>query len=98
MGKTREERAINGTWSAVMLQFACGDISANRSAAPEKWEEHRSIHKVSSSSNKGRGVCCILSALFHDGAMHCRQTHMQKESPLYTFHEKQNSIECSVMT
>lgn len=66
MGKTREERerAINGTWSAVMLQFACGDISANRSAAPEKWEGHRSIHKVSSSSNKGRGVYLLHTVGF----------------------------------
>lgn len=52
-GEREGGRAINGTWSAVMLQFACGDISANRSAAPGKWEEHGSIHKVSSSSNKG---------------------------------------------
>lgn len=57
------EQAINGTWSTVMLQFACRDLSANRSTAPEKWEEHRSIHKVSSSSNK-RQRSRELSAAF----------------------------------
>lgn len=35
-GEKESEQAINGTWSAVMLQIACGDISANKSTAPEK--------------------------------------------------------------